>query len=44
MTVSNREQTAGQWVDRNKTLLDSEDDNTFRPRERHFCILIDNLL
>jgi hypothetical protein len=33
LTVSNREQTRGQWVDRNKTLLDAEDDNTFRPRD-----------
>jgi len=33
MTVSNKEQIAGQWVDRNKALLDSEDDNTFRSRE-----------
>jgi len=38
MTVSNREQTTGQWVDRNKVLLDSEDDNTFRPRETLLCI------
>lgn len=30
---SNREQTAGQWVDRNKMLLGAENDNTFRLRD-----------
>lgn len=40
VTVSNREQTAGQWVD--EALLDPEDDNTYRPK-RHFCVFIDTL-
>jgi hypothetical protein len=37
VTVSDREQTAGQWIERSKSLLDPEDEKSHRPGDS-LCI------